>query len=177
MRDLNAIWVTTLKNTNNNHTLNITVKKSSSGQGRLPAHISNTTHPTLHMSTLELYPFPFWLPITSGAIQNTVPCIAVYAAWSSSARFEIPKSEILQMPVFSTRILSDLRSWGRNQNDVINCEGSGTLWMMFLECRYAKPSRIWAVKDFVTSSSNLPWSRRQLPTEPPGTYSKKLRHL
>lgn len=50
--------------------------------------------------------------MTSGAIQKTVPCIAVDAIpFRSSVRFEIPKSEILQIPVFSTKMLSAFKSY------------------------------------------------------------------
>lgn len=93
------------------HTLNITATISSPIHGLMPAHISNTTQPTLQISILKLYPF-FWVLITSGAIQNTVPCIAVKAPpCKSSVRFEIPKSEILHVPDISTRMLSAFKSW------------------------------------------------------------------
>lgn len=50
--------------------------------------------------------------MTSGAIQNIVPCIAVEAPKPpmSSVLLEIPKSDILQIPDVSTKILSALRS-------------------------------------------------------------------
>ena len=49
-----------------------------------------------------------------------------------------------------------------------------TRWRIPFEWRYSNPLRIWAVNDLVTLSSNFPCLCKQLPTEPPGTYSKKL---
>jgi hypothetical protein len=49
-----------------------------------------------------------------------------------------------------------------------------TLCKMPFEWRYSSPERICSVKYFVTFSSKRPYLRKQLPTEPPGTYSKKL---
>ena len=94
------------------HTCRRTATASCPLHGRSPVHISNTTQPTLQMSILELYPF-FWLLMTSGAIQNTDPCIEVWAPimLMSSVLFEIPKSVILQCPNSSTRMLSAFRSW------------------------------------------------------------------
>lgn len=107
-------WVTSLRDIARqctHHTLNMTATISWPIHGLFPAHISSTTHPTLQISILKVYPF-FWVLITSGAIQNTVPCMAVKAPpASSSVLFEIPKSDILQIPDVSTRILSALRSW------------------------------------------------------------------
>lgn len=63
------------------------------------------------MSILELYPLSCeWM--TSGAIQNTVPCIEVYAPamLMSSVRLEMPKSEILHTPDVSTKMLSAFKS-------------------------------------------------------------------
>jgi len=92
------------------YNLNMTATTSSPFHGRIPAHISSTTHPTLQISILELYPF-FCVLITSGAIQKTVPCMAVKAPPSlSSVLFEIPKSEILHTPDISNKILSAFKS-------------------------------------------------------------------
>jgi hypothetical protein len=49
-----------------------------------------------------------------------------------------------------------------------------TLCRMFFEWRYSKPSRICAVNDLATLSLNLPYFLKQLPIDPPGTYSRKL---
>src|ERR1700733_5988362 len=59
--------------------------------------------------------------MTSGAIQNTVPCIAVDAPKPSilSVRLAIPKSDILQIPVVSTKILSALRSYEQCNTSVL----------------------------------------------------------
>lgn len=90
----------------------MTAIASCSRQGRSPAHISSTTQPTLQMSTFALYPRLVVLT-TSGAIQKTVPCIAVstFCSLTLSVLLEIPKSEILQIPLCSTRMLSAFRSW------------------------------------------------------------------
>ncbi|SRR6266702_598676 len=49
-----------------------------------------------------------------------------------------------------------------------------TLCKIPFECRYSSPERICSVKYLVTFCSKRPYLRRQLPTEPPGTYSRKL---
>jgi hypothetical protein len=89
----------------------ITGTNSSPLHGRSPVHISRTIHPTLQMSTLTSYPFPLDSKI-SGAIQKIVPFMVVNARARLifSTFFEIPKSEILHIPVVSTSILSALRS-------------------------------------------------------------------
>lgn len=49
-----------------------------------------------------------------------------------------------------------------------------TLCKMPFEWRYSSPARICSQKYLVTFSSKRPYLRKQLPTEPPGTYSRKL---
>lgn len=49
-----------------------------------------------------------------------------------------------------------------------------TLCKIPFKCRYSSPARICSVKYFVTFCSKRPYLRKQLPTEPPGTYSRKL---
>lgn len=80
-------------------------------QGRFPVHISRTTHPVLHMSTLTSYPC-FLLSNVSGAIQKTVPFIPVKARprLIVSTFLDIPKSDILQIPPGSRRMLSAFKS-------------------------------------------------------------------
>ena len=97
--------------------------------GRLPVHISTATQPTLQMSTFASYPWPSGAK-TSGAIQYTVPFIIVYARpprYKSSAFLLMPKSEILQTPSSSTKMLSAFRS----------CSKLSPLW---LDCSMATHS-------------------------------------
>lgn len=54
-------------------TWNMAANASISPQGLRPAHISNTTHPRLQISTLAEYPCPLTECTTSGAIQKTDP--------------------------------------------------------------------------------------------------------
>lgn len=67
-----------------------------------------------------------------------------------------------------------LRQSSQLREGLRKTKATPTRWRIPLECRYSRPVRICSVNDFVTSSSNLPCFSRQLPMEPPGTYSKKL---
>lgn len=94
----------------------MTAMPSFLGQGRLPAHIWCVTHPKLQISTFPLYPSRSALRsdfTTSGAHQKIEPCKDVCSLfrYTSSTRLERPKSEILQIPLGSTKMLSGFISY------------------------------------------------------------------
>jgi hypothetical protein len=82
----------------------------------------------------------------SGAIQKIDPCMLMFSLfWYMSPLFLlVPKSEILQNPSWSMRMLSAFMS----------------RWRIPREWRYSRPSRIWCVKYLMTFSSNYERMKR-----------------